>query len=133
MADTKTKTKAKTKTKTIIIVEDNALNMKMFDDLLLNNGYETIPMGDGSTLIETARERHPDLIIMDIQLPDRSGLELTRLLKDDRQLKTIPVIAVTAFAMPADRARILKFGCDDYISKPISPVGFLKAIAKHLA
>lgn len=118
--------------KTILIVEDNELNMKLFGSLLESKGYETIKSIDGSDALEIARERRPDLIIMDIQLPHRSGLEITKDLKADDALKHIPVIAVTAFAMKGDESKILEAGCDAYIAKPISVPTFLETVAKHL-
>ncbi len=120
-------------TKTILIVEDNALNMKLFDLLLQADGYQTILSIDGSDVLEVARNQKPDLIIMDIQLPARSGLEITKDLKADESLKHIPVVAVTAFAMNGDENMILEAGCDDYIAKPISIPNFLETVVKHLS
>ncbi|OEJ67731.1 response regulator [Magnetovibrio blakemorei] len=120
-------------TKTILIVEDNALNMKLFNDLLQTNGYDTIQSIDGSDVLEIAKNQMPDLIIMDIQLPGRSGLEITKDLKADKALKQIPVIAATAFAMKGDESKIREAGCDDYISKPILIPAFLETVAKHLS
>ena len=119
--------------KTILIVEDNELNMKLFDELLKTGGYETIQSIDGSDVIEIARERSPDLILMDIQLPERSGLELTKLLKADVGLAHIPIVAVTSFAMLGDEQKILEAGCDDYVSKPISVPTFMKTLANYLS
>jgi len=115
--------------KTVLIVEDNELNMKLFNDLLQAHGYETLQSKDGRAALEMARERHPDLILMDIQLPEISGLEVTRILKDDPLLKAIPVVAVTAYAMKGDEERIRQGGCDGYIAKPISVSGFLRTVA----
>ncbi|MBL6930734.1 MAG: response regulator [Rhodospirillales bacterium] len=120
-------------TKTILIVEDNALNMKLFDQLLQANGYDTIQSIDGGDVWEIVKERSPDLIIMDIQLPGRSGLEITRDLKADEELKHIPIIAVTAFAMKGDEEVIREAGCDDYIAKPISVPLLLETVAKFLS
>ncbi len=119
--------------KTVLIVEDNELHMKLFNDLLLSEGYETLQATDGMKGLELAREHKPDLIVMDIQLPKISGLDLTRTLKADDGLKAIPVVAVTAFALKGDKEAILAAGCDDYISKPISIGEFLETIAKHLS
>ena len=119
--------------KTILIVEDHELNMKLFNDLLQARGYETLQSTDGSDVLDIAREQNPDLIIMDIQLPERSGLELTKDLKADDDLKHIPVVAVTAFAMKGDEEKILEGGCDDYIAKPISVPQFLETVKKHLS
>ena len=85
--------------KTVLIVEDNELNMKLFHDLLDAHGYNILQTKDGMEALDIAREHHPDLILMDIQLPEVSGLEVTKWLKEDDDLRTIPVIAVTAFAM----------------------------------
>ena len=120
-------------TKTILIVEDNTLNMKLFNDILQANGYDTIQSIDGTDVLEIAKVQKPDLIIMDIQLPVRSGLEITKDLKADEELKHIPVVAVTAFAMRGDERMIREGGCDDYIAKPISVPIFLETIAKHLS
>lgn len=114
--------------KTILIVEDNDLNMKLFNDLLQAHGYETLQSFDGTDAIGLAREYHPDLIIMDIQLPEFSGLEYTRKLKADDELKDIPVLAVTAFVMKGDKERCIEAGCDRYIPKPISVPIFLKTV-----
>lgn len=119
--------------KTVLIVEDNDLNMKLFRDLLEAHDIETIETRDGSNVLELARERKPDLILMDIQLPEVSGLEVTKWLKDDDELKHIPVVAVTAFAMKGDEQKIREGGCEDYISKPISVGRFMEVVEHHLA
>ena len=118
--------------KTVLIVEDNELNMKLFHDLLDSQGYQTLQTREGLQALALAREHRPDLILMDIQLPEISGLEVTNWLKDDEELNHIPVIAVTAFAMKGDEERIRQGGCEAYISKPISVVSFLETIRKHL-
>jgi two-component system cell cycle response regulator DivK len=118
--------------KTILIVEDNELNMKLFNDLLEAHGYATLKTRDGIDALKMAREHHPDLIIMDIQLPEVSGLDVTKWLKEDEKLKDIPVIAVTAFAMKGDEEKIREGGCQDYIAKPISVTKFLETVARHL-
>ena len=121
-----------TMAKTILIVEDNDLNMKLFNDLLQAHGYETVQTMDGRDVLQLARENRPDLIIMDIQLPEISGLEVTRMLKADDELKDIPVLAVTAFAMKGDEEKIREGGCEGYIAKPISVPTFLETVAKLL-
>ncbi len=118
--------------KTILIVEDNDLNMKLFNDLLQANGYDTVQTKDGRKAMELAREHLPDLILMDIQLPEISGLEITKMIKEDDKLKDIPVVAVTAFAMKGDEEKIREGGCEGYIAKPISVPSFLETIAKFL-
>jgi len=118
--------------KTVMIVEDNDLNMKLFHDLLESQGYNTIQTANGMEALDLARAHHPDLILMDIQLPEVSGLEVTKWLKEDEELRTIPVIAVTAFAMKGDEERILAGGCEGYISKPISVPHFLETIASYI-
>lgn len=119
--------------KKILIVEDNELNMKLFHDLLDAHGYQTIQTRDGMEALDLARKHHPDLILMDIQLPEVSGLEVTKWLKEDDGLKAIPVIAVTAFAMKGDEEKIREGGCEAYISKPISVSHFLETVRKFLA
>ena len=118
--------------KKVLIVEDNELNMKLFHDLLEAQGYETLETREGLAALSLAREHRPDLILMDIQLPEISGLEVTKWLKDDEELRDIPVIAVTAFAMKGDEERILQGGCEGYISKPISVPHFLETIARYI-
>ena len=117
----------------ILIVEDNELNMKLFDDLLTAHGYQTLQCGDGIAALETARREHPDLILMDIQLPQVSGLEVAKWIKEDEALKEIPVIAVTAYAMKGDEERIRDGGCEAYISKPIEIAEFLSTVRRHLS
>ena len=119
-------------TKKVLIVEDNELNMKLFHDLLDAQGYQTLQTREGLQALALAREHHPDLILMDIQLPEISGLEVTKWLKDDEELSHIPVVAVTAFAMKGDEERIRNGGCEAYISKPISVMHFLDVVRKHL-
>ncbi|MDB5490238.1 MAG: Chemotaxis protein CheV [Micavibrio sp.] len=118
--------------KKILVVEDNELNMKLFHDLLEAHGYETVQTSNGNEVLDICRREKPDLILMDIQLPEVSGLDVTRWLKADAELKTIPVIAVTAFAMKGDEQKIREGGCEDYISKPISVTGFIETIQKYL-
>jgi len=115
-------------TKTVLIVEDNELNMKLFHDLLEAHGYRTLQTRDGLSALDIAREHMPDLILMDIQLPEVSGLEVTKWLKEDETLRVIPVVAVTAFAMKGDEEKIREGGCEAYISKPISVNSFLETV-----
>ena len=118
--------------KTVLIVEDNELNMKLFNDLLEAHGYATLKTGHGIEAMELARAHKPDLILMDIQLPEVSGLEVTRWLKADEELKSIPVIAITAFAMKGDEERIREGGCEAYLSKPISVAKFIATVKTYL-
>ena len=118
--------------KTVLIVEDNELNMKLFHDLLDAHGYRILQTKDGMEALDIAREHHPDLILMDIQLPEVSGLEVTKWIKDDPELHTIPVIAITAFAMKGDEERIRQGGCEAYLSKPISVAKFIETIRQFL-
>jgi two-component system, cell cycle response regulator DivK len=114
--------------KKILIVEDNELNMKLFNDLLEAHGYETVQTRSGVGAVGLARQHRPDLILMDIQLPEVSGLEVTQWLKDDPELAPIPVIAITAYAMKGDEEKMLQGGCEAYLSKPISVVKFLETV-----
>ncbi len=118
--------------KKILVVEDNELNMKLFCDLLEAHDYQTIQTRDGMAALELARTHSPDLILMDIQLPEVSGLEVTKWIKEDEELRDIPVIAVTAFAMKGDEEKIREGGCEAYIAKPISVGHFLETIRSYL-
>jgi two-component system cell cycle response regulator DivK len=118
--------------KTILIVEDNELNMKLFNDLLEANGFRTVQTRNGIEAVALARQHRPDLILMDIQLPEVSGLEVTRWLKEDPDLKHIPVVAITAFAMKGDEERIREGGCEAFLSKPISVAKFLETVRHFL-
>ena len=118
--------------KTVLIVEDNELNMKLFHDLLEAHGYDTVGTRNGIEALDLARKHRPDLILMDIQLPEVSGLEVTKWLKDDPELKSIPVVAVTAFAMKGDEERIREGGCEAYLSKPISVGKFIETVRHFL-
>lgn len=119
--------------KTVLIVEDNELNMKLFNDLLEANGNATLRTRSGVEAVALARDHRPDLILMDIQLPEVSGLEVTRWLKEDEALKHIPVIAITAFAMKGDEEKIRQGGCEAYLSKPISVAKFLETVNAFLS
>jgi two-component system cell cycle response regulator DivK len=118
--------------RSVLIVEDNELNMKLFHDLLVAHGYKTIQTRNGLEAMDLARAHLPDLILMDIQLPEVSGLEVTKWIKDDDELRHIPVIAVTAFAMKGDEERIRSGGCEAYISKPISVLTFLDTVRRFI-
>lgn len=118
--------------KKVLIVEDNELNMKLFNDLLEAHDIDTVQTSNGLEVLDLARAEKPDLILMDIQLPEVSGADVIKWLKDDDGLCDTPVIAVTAFAMKGDEEKIRQGGCDDYISKPISVMNFLETVQKHL-
>jgi len=119
--------------KKVLIVEDNDLNMKLFNDLLVAHGYGTLQTRDGIEALALARQHHPDLILMDIQLPEISGLQVTQWIKKDDDLRMIPVIAVTAFAMKGDEEKIRDGGCEAYIAKPISVASFLRTVEQFLS
>lgn len=114
--------------KTVLIVEDNDLNMKLFHDLLDAHGFATLQTSDGMEALNMARQHRPDLILMDIQLPEVSGLEVTKWIKEDDDLKEIPIVAVTAFAMKGDEEKIRECGCEAYVSKPISVTAFIDTV-----
>ncbi|MBY7649036.1 MAG: two-component system response regulator [Candidatus Liberibacter europaeus] len=118
--------------KKVMIIEDNELNMKLFRDLIETSGYIAIQTRSGIKALELIHQYKPDLIIMDIQLPEISGLELTKKIKADSALKGIPIIAVTAFAMKGDEERIRKGGCEAYLSKPISLLNFIETIKTYI-
>lgn len=123
---------AKRMARKVLIVEDNDLNMKLFNDLLEAHGYFTLQTKDGVEALRMARQHRPDLILMDIQLPEVSGLEVTKWLKEDDDLRGIPVIAVTAFAMKGDEEKIRDGGCEAYIAKPISVASFMRTVERFL-
>jgi len=114
--------------KTVLVIEDNELNLKLLNDLLEYQGYTVITTRLGEPALGLARQYKPDLILMDIQLPDISGIEATQRLKNDQQTRAIPIIAITAFAMSGDQARILASGCDAYLSKPFNVAEFLRLV-----
>ena len=119
--------------KKVLIVEDNDLNMKLFNYLLVAHGYGTLQTRDGLEALALARLHHPDLILMDIQLPEVSGLQVTQWIKKDDDLCRIPVIAVTAFAMKGDEEKIRDGGCEAYIAKPISVASFIRTVERFLS
>src|SRR5438874_11343133 len=119
--------------KTVLIVEDNELNMKLFHDLLEAHGCDILQTKDGMEALKIARAHRPDLILMDIQLPEVSGLEVTKWIKEDDELRAIPIIAVTAFAMKGDEEKIRDGGCEAYIAKPISVASFMSTVERFLS
>ncbi|AQX19738.1 response regulator [Bartonella sp. WD16.2] len=118
--------------KKVMIVEDNELNMKLFRDLVEVSGYETVETRNGLIALDLARSTMPSLIIMDIQLPEVSGIDVIKQLKEDEKLKSIPIVAVTAFAMKGDEERIRASGCEEYMSKPISVPHFITMLKSFL-
>jgi two-component system cell cycle response regulator DivK len=112
----------------ILVVEDNELNLKLFCDLLRAHSYAAEPVRDGREAVERAREFQPDLIVMDIQMPHISGLELIEQLKADAELKRVPIMAVTAYAAKGDEERIRDAGAEGYVSKPISLMKFIGSV-----
>jgi two-component system cell cycle response regulator DivK len=121
-----------TSAKTILIVEDNELNMRLFNDILQSSGYQTLQTDDGSEAVALAEEHRPDLILMDMRLPGISGMEATQIIKARDDLRHIPIVAVTASALRGDEEKILAGGCDGFIAKPISIPSFLATIAHFL-
>lgn len=118
--------------KSVLIVEDNELNMKLFNDLLEAHGYRTLKTASGVEAIELARQHRPDLILMDIQLPEVSGEDVTAWIKSDDEIRHIPIIAITAFAMKGDEERIRSKGCEAYLSKPISVSKFVETVRTYI-
>jgi len=114
--------------KTVLIVEDNELNMKLFQNLLEAQRYLSLQTKDGKEALQVAREHPPDLVLVDIKRPEVSGLELTKWIKEDDELKSIPVIAVAAFAMKEHVEKIRQGVYEAYISKPISVTEFLETV-----
>src|SRR5579884_2176642 len=114
--------------KRVLIVEDNPLNMKLFSAMVMAQGYDVLQATDGTDGLKIAQRQHPDLIIMDIQLPGISGLEVTTTLKDEGNTSAIPIIATTAFALRGDEERIRASGCDGYMAKPIAISDFLALV-----
>jgi two-component system, cell cycle response regulator DivK len=119
--------------KRILVVEDNPLNMKLFAAMIAAEGYEVLEAADGLRGLELAQRQHPDLIILDIQLPGMSGLQVTQTLKADAATHDIPIIATTAYAGRGDEELILASGCDAYMAKPIAISQFLELIASFMA
>ena len=115
-------------TKKVLVVEDNELNLKLFCDLLRAHGYDAEPVRDGRDAVARAHETRPDLIVMDIQLPHITGLELIETIKDDAALKDVPIMAVTAYAAKGDEERIREAGAEAYVSKPVTVARFMEAV-----
>ena len=114
--------------KKVLVVEDNELNLKLFCDLLRAHDYVAEPVRDGREAVDRARAFAPDLVIMDIQLPNVSGMELIETMKADQDLQGIPIMAVTAYAGKGDEERIRAAGAEAYVSKPISVMRFVESV-----
>lgn len=117
----------------ILVIEDNALNLKLVRSLLMLEDYEVVEAVNAEIGIQLAKEQHPDLILMDIQLPGMDGLTATRQLKADPDVTAIPVVALTAYAMLGDEQKALEAGCAGYISKPLDTKEFPQLISRFLA
>ncbi len=119
--------------KLILIVEDEPRNSTLLRDLLQVSGYSTIEATDGKQGVELAKSRKPDLILMDVQMPEMDGLEATRIIKADAATSNIPILALSSHAMKGDEEWILQAGCDGYLAKPFDIRELLKEVAKHLS
>jgi two-component system, cell cycle response regulator DivK len=138
MADPETSSPAPESTgasarRSVLIVEDNPLNMKLFSAMIASQGYDVLQAIDGPGGLDMARQQHPDLIIMDIQLPGMSGLEVTHSLKAEADTRDIPVIATTAYALRGDEEKIRASGCDGYMAKPIAISEFLELVRSFMS
>lgn len=120
-------------TKKVLVVEDNALNLRLFCDLLRAHGYEVAGLRDGREALAAARAMRPDLIVMDIQMPHVTGLELTETIRADPDLASTPIMAVTAYAGKSDEDRIRAAGANAYVSKPIALMRFIETVRGLLA
>ena len=122
-----------TSDKVVLVVEDNPINMRLFHALLEAHGYNVLQATNGMDGWLMAEEHRPYVILMDMQLPDISGIEVVKWLKEDETLKSIPVVAITAFAMKGDEKKCLQNGCDGFISKPISVSNFIQTVERFVA
>ncbi|MBT3387405.1 MAG: response regulator [Desulfobacula sp.] len=116
----------------VLIIEDNEQNMYLFTYLLEKNGYETLQANDGLTGIDLAKQQIPELILLDIQLPDMNGYQIAQQLRSNLKTNKIPIIAVTSYAMVGDKERTIEAGCTGYIEKPINPDTFMSEIERFL-
>jgi two-component system cell cycle response regulator DivK len=119
-------------TKRILVVEDQEDNRRIIRDLLSTRGYELIEAADGEAGVRLAKEHRPDLILMDIQLPVLDGYEATRRIKADPELRAVPIVVVTSYALSGDDQKAVAAGCDGYVAKPFSPRQLLATIRKFL-
>ncbi len=117
---------------TILIVEDNEKNMKLVRDILQHNGHRTLEAVNGLDGVRLAREQKPDLVLMDIQLPDIDGITALRRIREDNALDAVPVLAVSASVMPDEQHKIVTSGFDAYITKPIALKSFLETVQRFL-
>jgi CheY-like chemotaxis protein len=120
------------KVKTILVIEDNKLNMKLVNGLIKIGKYRMLEAVDAESGIQLIREQRPDLVLMDIQLPGMDGLSATKVIKEDPDLKDIPIVALTSFAMQGDEEKALAAGCTGYITKPIDTRKFLETVSQYL-
>ena len=120
------------KIKTILVVEDNNLNMKLVRGLIKIGKYHMLEANDAELGIQLVREKRPDLVLMDIQLPGMDGLSATKIIKEDPELKDIPIVALTSYAMQGDKEKALAAGCTGYIAKPIDTRKFLETVSQYL-
>jgi two-component system cell cycle response regulator DivK len=118
--------------KRILVIDDHEDNRKILNDLLASAGYEIVEAVTGREGVAMARLHHPDLILMDIQLPEMDGYEATRLIRADSNMELIPIIAVTSYALSGDDAKALAAGCTDYVTKPFSPRQLLAKVRDHI-
>jgi CheY-like chemotaxis protein len=120
------------KIKTILVIEDNKLNMKLVNGLIKIGKYRMLEAIDAESGIQLIREQRPDLVLMDIQLPGMDGLSATKIIREDPDLKDIPIVALTSFAMQGDEEKALAAGCTGYITKPIDTRNFLETVSQYL-
>jgi two-component system cell cycle response regulator DivK len=118
---------------TILIVESDPMTLKLFQSLLQINGYETLEATDGRRGVELAKEKKPDLILMDVQVSSMDGLNAMTILKEDETMRHTPIVAVTAHAMKGDEEKLRSAGCDGYMTKPIDTREFLKKVTEYLS
>jgi two-component system, cell cycle response regulator DivK len=119
--------------KTVLLVEDNEDNQIVYSTVLRHFGYRVLVAGDGATGIRLARERRPDIILMDVSIPIIDGWEATRTLKADVTTRPIPIVALTAHALVTDRVKAFEAGCDEYLSKPAEPRLVLETVRRMLS
>ena len=117
---------------TVLVVEDNELNRRLFSDLLGSRGFNVFEVSDGGEVLREVQKNMPDLVLMDIQLPNISGLEVTKQIRALTEIKQPKIVAISAFALKQDATKALQAGCDDYISKPISITSFFETIDRVL-